>query len=95
MPAISHDVLTGSGRLGELRREPLDPPVDADVVDLDPALGEKLLDVSIAQREAQIESHRVLDQGRRETVPAIGDRKHPRSLRPVGGYGQVILTMPP
>jgi len=39
VPAIPHDVLTGSGRLGELRREPLDPPVDAHMVDLDAALG--------------------------------------------------------
>jgi hypothetical protein len=30
----------GSGGISKQRREPLDPPVDGDVVDLDPALGE-------------------------------------------------------
>jgi hypothetical protein len=45
VPSIPHEVLTGSGGLGELRGEPLDPPGDADVVDLDAAFGEKLLDV--------------------------------------------------
>ena len=39
VPAISDDVPAGPGRLGELRREALDPPVYGDVVDLDPALG--------------------------------------------------------
>jgi hypothetical protein len=34
----------GPGSLSQQRREPLDPPVDADVVDLDPALGEQLFD---------------------------------------------------
>jgi multidrug resistance efflux pump len=50
----------------------------------------ELLNVAIAQGEAQIEPNRMLNHGRRETVPAIGDRKHPRSLWLVGGYGQVI-----
>jgi hypothetical protein len=35
----------GPGRLGQQRREPVDPPVDGDVVDLDAALGEQLLDI--------------------------------------------------
>jgi hypothetical protein len=42
----------GPGSLGEQRREPLHPPVDGDVVGLDPAFGEQLLDVAIRQREA-------------------------------------------
>jgi hypothetical protein len=31
----------GPGGLSEQRREPLDPPVDGDVVDLDAAFGEQ------------------------------------------------------
>jgi hypothetical protein len=49
VPAIPHDVLTGSGSLGELRGEPLDPPVDADVVDLDAAFGQEFLDVPVGK----------------------------------------------
>jgi hypothetical protein len=39
-------------RLGEQRREPLHPSVDGDVVDLDTALGEQLLDVAVGQAKA-------------------------------------------
>jgi hypothetical protein len=35
------------GGVGEQRGEPLHPPVDGDVVDVDAALGQQLLDVSI------------------------------------------------
>jgi hypothetical protein len=35
--------------LGELRREPLDPPVDAHMIDLDAAFGEELLDVPVGR----------------------------------------------
>jgi hypothetical protein len=47
VPAIPDDVLTGSGCLRELWREPLDPPVDAHMVDLDASFGEELLDVPV------------------------------------------------
>jgi len=33
------------GRVGQEWREAVDPPVDRDVVDLDAALGEQLLDI--------------------------------------------------
>jgi hypothetical protein len=33
------------GGLGQQGREPLHPPIDGDVVDLDPALGEQFLDI--------------------------------------------------
>jgi hypothetical protein len=35
------------GGLGQQRREPLHPTVDGDVVDIDAALGEQLLDVPV------------------------------------------------
>jgi hypothetical protein len=43
-----------SGSLGEQSGEPLHPPVDADVVDLDATLGEQLFDIAVRQAEAEI-----------------------------------------
>ena len=40
LPAISHAMPAGPGGVGQQRREPQHPPVDGDVVDLDPTLGE-------------------------------------------------------
>jgi hypothetical protein len=40
LPAIPDQVLSSTRGLGELRREALDPPIDRDVVDLDPTLGQ-------------------------------------------------------
>ena len=56
-------------RVCEERREVLDPPVDRDVVDLDPALAEKLLDVAIRQPVTQIPAHGEDDDLRREPEP--------------------------
>jgi hypothetical protein len=50
-------------RLDELGREPLDPPVDDDVVNGDAALGQQLLNVPAGQAIPQ--------------VPADRDRHHP------------------
>jgi hypothetical protein len=44
-------VLAGPGGFHELRGEPLNPSVDADVIDLDAALRQELLDVSVRQSE--------------------------------------------
>jgi hypothetical protein len=46
------------GGVGQQRREPLHPPVDRDVVDLDPSLGEEFLDVAVGQPVAQVPAHR-------------------------------------
>jgi len=46
-------VLPGSRGLGELRSEPLHPPVHGDVIDLDAALGEELFDVTVGKPEPQ------------------------------------------
>jgi hypothetical protein len=72
MPAITDHVLSSSCSLGELRREALDPPVDRDVVNLDPALGQQLLDVPIGEAEPQVPAHRQGDDLRREPVPGEG-----------------------
>jgi hypothetical protein len=44
----------GTGSLGQQGRESSHPAVDGDVVGLDPALGEQLLDVAVGQPEAQV-----------------------------------------
>jgi hypothetical protein len=56
------------------RREPLHPPVDGDVVDLDAAFGEQLLDVAVGEAEAQVPADRQHDHIRREAEPAKADR---------------------
>jgi len=52
VPAVANSVSAGPGRVGQQRGEPLHPPVDGDVVDLDAALGEQLLVIAVRQREA-------------------------------------------
>ncbi len=72
MPAIPHDVPAGPSRLGELRREPLDPPVHRHVIDLDPALGEELFHVTVGEAEPQVPPHRQGDDLGREPVSGEG-----------------------
>ncbi len=47
LSAVADGVAAWPGGVGQQRREALDPPVDGDVVDLDPALGEQFLDVAV------------------------------------------------
>jgi hypothetical protein len=72
VPAIPDDVPAGAGGFGELRSEPMDPPVDRDVVDLDPSLGEELFDVPIGKAEPQVPLDRQGNDLRRESVPSEG-----------------------
>jgi hypothetical protein len=66
LPAITDAVAAGPGSLGQQGREALDPAVDGDVVDLDAAFGQQLLDVAVRQREAQVPAHRQHDHIGRE-----------------------------
>ena len=71
----------GSGRVDQQRREALHPPVQGDVVDLDTALGQQLLEVPVRQPEPQVPPHRQDDHLRREPVaderrPAHIDRRN-------------------
>ena len=59
----------GSGRVNEQRRETLHPPVHGDMVDLDPAFGEQLLDIAIREAEPQVPAHRKHDHLRWESEP--------------------------
>lgn len=72
MPAISDDLLPSPGGLRELRREPLDPSVDAHVIDLDPALRQELLDVSVGKSEPQVPADCQGDDLGWEAVPGEG-----------------------
>jgi hypothetical protein len=45
-------VPAGAGGLGQQRREPPHPAVDGDMIDLDPAFSQQLLNVAVRQAEA-------------------------------------------
>jgi hypothetical protein len=53
-PTVADRVTARPGRLGQQGREPLHPAIDRDMVDLDPAFGEQLLDVPVGQAKAQV-----------------------------------------
>jgi len=72
VPAIPDDVAARSSGLGELRSEPMHPPIHRDVVDLDPSLGEELLHVPVGQAEPQVPADRQGDDLGREPVPGEG-----------------------
>jgi hypothetical protein len=65
-------VLSSPSRFGELRCEPLNPPVDRDVIDLDAALGQELFHVPIGEAEPQVLPDRQGDDLRREPKPGEG-----------------------
>ncbi len=58
LPAGADPVAARPGGVGQQRREPLHPPVDGDVVDLDAAFSEQFLDVAVGQAEAQVPADR-------------------------------------
>jgi hypothetical protein len=58
--------------LGQQRREPLDPTVDRDVIDLDAPLSKQLLDLAVGQAEAQVPADRDDDHVGREAEAGKG-----------------------
>ena len=48
--------------------------------DVEPALGEEILDVSVAERETQVDLHGMLDDNWRKAVTTVGELHHPVSL---------------
>jgi len=54
----------------ELGGEALDPAVHGRVVDLDPAVGEHVIEVAVADRELQVPAHRPQDDLGREAEAA-------------------------
>jgi hypothetical protein len=71
-PAVPSPVAARSGGLGQQRHKPLHPPVDADVVHLDAAPGQQLLDVAVGQAEPQVPAHRDDDHVGWEAEPGEG-----------------------
>ncbi|GAB3832564.1 hypothetical protein GCM10027610_024920 [Dactylosporangium cerinum] len=72
-PPVAGRVPAEPGCVGQQRREPLHPPEDGDVVDLDTALEEEFFDVAIGQAIPQVPANRDHDHLRREPEP--GERR--------------------
>jgi site-specific DNA recombinase len=64
------------------------------VGDIQPALGKQILYVAIAQGEAKIEPHRMLDDNRRKAVASIRDCCHATILRPGPTRSSITVTLP-
>jgi len=47
--SVARSVPAGSCRVDQQRSEPLHPPIHAQVIDLDPAFGQQLFDVTVGQ----------------------------------------------
>src|SRR3954454_23587498 len=72
------------------------PPPHRFIGNLQASLGQKLLDVAVAQGEPQIKPDRVLDDRRREAMSAIGALIHPGILPCRATRSNPIsVTMPP
>ena len=66
IPTVTHQVAARPGRVCEEWGEALHPPVDRDVVDLDPTLTEQFLDRAVGDPVPQIPAHGKDDDLRRE-----------------------------
>jgi hypothetical protein len=85
-PAVASPVPAEPGRVGQQRSEPPHPPVHADMIHVDAALGQQLLHIPVGQPEPQIPAHRQHDHLRRK--PEAGKRRASRS-RTAGRSGQL------
>jgi hypothetical protein len=98
MPSIVR-ARTAPPQLSRNRRAELQHPTPHRFIgDVEPALGEQFLHVAVAQREAEMESDRVLDDLGRKTMAAIAERSHAATLtlqaalaRPVSVTKPLIL----
>jgi hypothetical protein len=57
-PTIADGVAAGPGGVDEQRSEALHPPIQGDVVNFDPTLGEELLHIAIGEAEPQVPADR-------------------------------------
>jgi hypothetical protein len=95
LPAVADSVPAGASGLGQQRREPLDPPVDRDVVDLDTTLGEQLLDISVGQAEAQVPADgEHYDVGREAEAGKGRSRKRSWASAAASHTGSLAAPMP-
>jgi hypothetical protein len=79
---------------GEQGSELQNPAPHGLVGDIQSALGEQILYVAIAQGEAKVEPHRMLDDNRRKAVASIRDCCHATILRPGPTRSSVTVTLP-
>src|SRR6516162_7935869 len=80
MPAIAWPRPTLAQPSRNRRAELQHPTPHRFIGDVEPALGQQFLHVAIAQREAEIEPDRVLDDLGRKTMAAIAERSHAATL---------------
>lgn len=73
-PTIADRVSARSGSVREEWGEMLDPPVDGDVIDLDPAFTEEFLDVAVGEPIPEIPADGEDDDLRREPDPTNAKR---------------------
>ena len=76
MPAIARPRATPTQPLCDRGTELPHPAPYGFLGDVEPALGQQLLDVAIAQGEAEIEPDRVLNDLGREAMAAVAERSH-------------------
>ncbi len=73
MPPTSGS-LSLAAKIGAVQRAELDDPEpDGFTADFDPTFGEKILDVTKAERETKIEPHGMTDDCGRKTMTLLGD----------------------
>ena len=96
LPAATDGVAAEPSGLGYQRREPLHPPVDGDMVDLDATLGEQLLDVTVGQAEAQLPADRKDDElGREAEAGKGGAHDGSRARAAAGLHASSVATSTP
>ena len=71
MPAIARPRTAAPQPACDSRPEFQHPAAHRLVRDIEPALGEKLLHIAVAQGKTQVEPHSVLDDNRRKAVAAV------------------------
>jgi len=76
-PPIPDRVAARPGRIDDQRSEPLHPPIQGDVIDLDPTLGQQLLEVPVGQAVPQVPANRQQDHLWREPEPCERPRPGP------------------
>jgi hypothetical protein len=80
MPAIARPRATPTQPSRDPRTELQHPAPHRFVGDVEPSFGQQLLDIAVAQSEAEIEPDRVLDDLGREAMAAVAERSHPGIL---------------
>ena len=91
-PAIPGQVPHRPGRVDQQGCEPLHPPIEGDVVDLDATLGEKLFEVPVGQPVPELPAHRQQDHLGRESESSEA-RGHPhRRPRAASALHRATLT---